>query len=78
MDTSNPAHPTPGAPIPMSNSRAALSGSRSWDDVAPMDIADPPAELDRWFKGGGSLDRHERPADIVYKLQELDVHVRVL
>jgi hypothetical protein len=55
----------------------------SWPEVARMrieqkDIADPLAELDRWFKGGGSLDRHERPADNVYKLQELDVHVCVL
>jgi hypothetical protein len=46
--------------------------------IEQKDIADPLAELDRWFKGGGSLDRHERPADNVYKLQELDVHVCVL
>jgi hypothetical protein len=54
----------------------------SWPEVVRMrveqkEIADPLAELANSFKGGGELPACVRPADVVYKLHELDVQVAV-
>lgn len=55
----------------------------SWAEVMRMrieqkNLADPLAELDTSFRGGGPLDQHARPEDIVYRLRDLSVRVSVL
>lgn len=54
----------------------------SWPEVMRMcieqkDVANPLAELNGRFKGGGPLDPYECPEDMVYKLQDLHVRVTV-
>lgn len=54
-----------------------------WPEVARMRIenketADPLTDLERRFKGGGSLASYERPDDVTYKVRGLDVCVSVL
>jgi len=55
----------------------------AWPEVVRMrveqkKIADPLAELEREFKGSGTLAQYDRPGDVTYKLRELDVQVSVL
>jgi hypothetical protein len=55
----------------------------AWPEVARMRIenkqaADPLADLQREFRGGGSLASYNRPEDVTYKLPGLDVRVSVL
>jgi hypothetical protein len=55
----------------------------AWPEVVRMrvenrEIADPLEELSRAFKGGGPLAPYDRPEDITYGLEGLDVCVTVL
>jgi hypothetical protein len=55
----------------------------AWPEVARIRIEkkqaeDPLAELNREFKGGGSLATYDRPEERTYKLRGLDVRVSVL